>query len=285
MLVSAKKRCTSSARLRAEISSSAARKRRAMSRTMPACAAMSASSFSSVLVKRFASECARSIAPAADPSCERTAITTALRTGGSSAGMIASSVSTYAGSVDASSIRIGTSLVSARSSSGASLGNDTPSDDWRTRPDPARTTSGWSGCSRSITRNAASDAPASLRAAPVVVFITWVASSSDASVSPTSRRICATASTRCSSSRESTAAVTSKARLMTPDTTPASSNTGESIARTSTVVPSGRLTVNSPSQLLPAKISRAISEISSGRTGCSASSRAFSPISSSGPRP
>ena len=124
-----------------------------------------------------------------------------------------------------------------------------------------------------------------MRAAPVVVFITWLASSSDTSVSPISRRICATASTRCNSSRPSTCAVTSNARLITPETRPASSNTGESIARTSTEEPSGRLTRNSPSQFLPAKMSLAISERSSGRTGCRASSRAFSPTSSSGPRP
>ena len=65
-----------------------------MSSTMPACAAISASSFSSVLVKRSAWVCASTIAPVTSPSRDRTAITTQLRNGGSIDGMISSSVST-----------------------------------------------------------------------------------------------------------------------------------------------------------------------------------------------
>ena len=130
----------------------------------------------------------------------------------------------------------------------------------------ARTNSTSSASSGSSVRKAATDAPVSLRAAPVTVFMTWSASSSRDEC----LRRCRAGSERprepgAARRCESRCAVTSTARLMTPDTSPLSSKTGESTACTSTVVPSSRVTRNSPSQFLPLRMASPISDITSGR--------------------
>ncbi len=133
--------------------------------------------------------------------------------------------------------------------------------------------------------NAPTAAPARRRAASVTVCITRSASSSETSVRPTSRMICASASIWRNCSCDARSAVTSNATVMTPVTAPCSSNTGEFTACTSTTLSSARKTAKSPSQLRPFMISAPISDVSSGRNGSMVKRADCAPRSSSGVRP